>query len=123
MTSSDLPGGLPSITGDLEAIAEETFTRPDAYRQIELEALRDIAAHIFYERKKWVDKLQSQVDELRKLAEMIAIVIGKTYVERGDSFSLADDEALTLIRDLLLSHSPTIVVRNKKKRIPRRLFL
>jgi hypothetical protein len=46
---------------------------------------------------------------------MIALIIGKTYVERGDSYVLPDDEALVLIRDLLLQYHPWVVARNKNK--------
>lgn len=106
----------------LEAIGEEVFTRARS-AHADVECLQIIAFELFYGKKKAESDLKSNVRELDKLVEMIALVVGKTYVERGDSFDLADDEALTLIRDLLLKYNPCVVARNKDKRLPKHLFL
>jgi hypothetical protein len=121
MTNSDLQEGVLANSGDLEDIRDEVFTRPCS--RAELKDLQAIAFNLFHEKKREVGSLDSNSMELRELVEIIALVIGKTYVERGDSFNLADDEALTLIRDLLLRYNPSIVARNKDKRLPKHLYL
>jgi hypothetical protein len=55
--------------------------------------------------------------------ELIALIISKTYAERGDSFQLADDEALIRISDMLLEHDPHIVRRYSHKQISEKQLL
>jgi hypothetical protein len=47
--------------------------------------------------------------------ELIALIVSKTYASQGDSFQLADDEALARIYDLLLEHDPHTVRRHLLK--------
>jgi hypothetical protein len=54
-----------------------------------------------------------------KLHDRIAAVIAHTYTELGDAATLADDEGLAMIRDLLLQHDPEIINRNRFRRIRR----
>ena len=54
-----------------------------------------------------------------KLHDQIATVIAHTYIELGDASTLADDEGLAMIRDLLLRHDPEIINRNRFRRIRR----
>ncbi len=54
-----------------------------------------------------------------KLPERIAAILGKTYAVMGDEAKMADDEALTRIRDLLEELDETLIERNKKKRLSR----
>ena len=65
----------------------------------------------------WMPKDKSI--QLLRLPEKIAAVIGKTYAVRGDDATLADDEALLRIRDLLEEYDASIVERNKNKRLNR----
>lgn len=58
--------------------------------------------------------------KVTKLPDRIAAIIGKTYAEMQDAATLADDEALMMIRDLLLEIDDTLIERNKKKRLSRR---
>jgi hypothetical protein len=53
----------------------------------------------------------------RKVCNQIAAIISRTYVELGDGAPFADDEALLMIRDLLLGIEGTIISRNRFKRI------
>lgn len=60
----------------------------------------------------------------RKLYDRIAAVVSKTYAELGDAAKLADDEAVEVIRELLLNFDPNIIDRNRfrnlKNLIPRK---
>jgi hypothetical protein len=50
----------------------------------------------------------------------VAIIVGKTYAERGESAQLADDLALMLIRDLLLDLDAEIIDRHRNRKLPSR---
>lgn len=63
--------------------------------------------------------VKMQAASFMKLPERVAAIVGKTYAVMGDDFKLADDEALTRIRDLLDELDPTLIDRNKKKRLSR----
>lgn len=54
-----------------------------------------------------------------RLPDRIAAIVGKTYAVMGDGAKLADDEALTRIRDLLEELDPKLIERNKNKRLSR----
>jgi hypothetical protein len=54
---------------------------------------------------------------LRVFTNRVAAIVAKTYCERGDEATLADDLALMLIRDLLVELDPAIVECNVKKRV------
>jgi len=54
-----------------------------------------------------------------KLPDRIAAIISKTYAEMGEAFTLSDDEANMMIRDLLNELDETLIPRNKKKRLSR----
>jgi hypothetical protein len=56
---------------------------------------------------------------LNHLIERIAVVIGQTYADLGEGAMLADDQALEMIRDLLLDYQPEIIERNRGRRLPR----
>jgi len=55
---------------------------------------------------------------LYRLIERIAVVIGQTYADLGEGAMLADDQALAMIRDLLLDYQPEIIERNRGRRLP-----
>jgi hypothetical protein len=71
--------------------------------------------------KKEVNELsvKKQSLDLIRFPERVAAILGKTYAVMGDDFKLADDEALTRIRDLLEELDPTLIDRNKRKRLSR----
>jgi hypothetical protein len=50
--------------------------------------------------------------------KQVAVIIGKTYAERGDAAPLADDLALMLIRDLLLDLDADIIDRHRNHKLP-----
>lgn len=52
-----------------------------------------------------------------KLADRIATVVSQTYAEMGDRAPLADDEALVLIRNLLLDFDEQIINRNRFRKL------
>jgi hypothetical protein len=56
---------------------------------------------------------------LAKLPDRIAAIVGKTHTVQGDQAEMADDQALSMIRDLLEELDDQVVERNKKKRIAR----
>lgn len=57
--------------------------------------------------------------KIARLPDRVAAIIGKTYAARGDDAVMADDEALIRIRDLLDEIDPTLIERNKNKRLSR----
>jgi hypothetical protein len=122
MTSRDLPPSLKSECNDEETLEDEVCIRPRAYEPY-LSTLQALAFKLIYNKTEEVGSLERKLKKLNELVEIVALIISKTYVERGDSFVLADDKALELIRDLLLQHNPSVVARNKNKRIPKDLFL
>lgn len=66
-----------------------------------------------------MDKIKAQAASFLKFPERVAAIVGKTYAVKGDDFQLSDDEALTRIRDLLDELDPTLIARNKNKRLSR----
>jgi hypothetical protein len=107
---------------DLNNSLEKEFTRPASTHMVE--DLFGVACDLFSSRSRAdLKSVEIELTNLRQVLEMIAIIISKTYVECGDSFHLADDEALMLIRDRLVQYSPSIIARNKSKRMPKQLFL
>lgn len=69
---------------------------------------------------EWIEARPKKSQKRRRLRaatvyDRIAVIIGKTYVERGDNARLPDDVALMLIRDLLVKIDGTIMVRNKSR--------
>lgn len=67
-----------------------------------------------------LDKKRSSDDQRRKFCNRVAAIISHTYVELGDGANFADDEALLMIRDLLLQLDDTIIKRNSIIRITRK---
>src|SRR4051812_10835227 len=59
-----------------------------------------------------LDKKSNSDDQRRKFCNRVAAIISRTYVELGDGADFADDEALLMIRDLLLNLDATIIKRN-----------
>src|SRR5436309_1185312 len=57
---------------------------------------------------------------LARLCGHIAVVVGMTYAECGDGAKLKDDEALMLIRELLLEVDESVIERSKDRKLPRR---
>ena len=49
------------------------------------------------------------------ILERMAAIIGLTYAELGDGAPLTDDEALDMIRDLLLDYDNQIITRNYER--------
>jgi coproporphyrinogen III oxidase-like Fe-S oxidoreductase len=58
--------------------------------------------------------------EHKELLNKIATIISHTYIEAGDGAEFADDEALLMIRDLLLTFDSTIISRNRFNRVTSR---
>jgi hypothetical protein len=84
-----------------------------------MEVLREICRRRNQRRGGMKEMPEEQAVRLRKLPERIASIIGKTYAEQGDACKLADDEAVGMIRDLLLELDPEIIERNKNKKLAR----
>ena len=122
MTSSDLSLSATGEHDDPEALEERVFIRSHS-QEANLRSLQALAFRLMYGKSEKVSDLEWEFDKRKELVEMIALIIGKTYVERGDSYVLPDDEALVMIRDLLLQYHPWVVDRNKNKQIPKDLFM
>jgi hypothetical protein len=101
---------------ELEASLEEKeYTRPPS--MLNVDCLFEIAQDLFERRGQRIVK-NPDIEVLKQIVDKIAAVISRTYVEKGDYSQLADDEALMLIRDILLQNNPKIINRNKKRRLP-----
>ena len=61
--------------------------------------------------------IEDRTKLILKFPDRVAAIVGKTFAVRGDDSKLADDVALAMIRDLLESIDPTIIERNKNKRL------
>lgn len=99
------------------SIEEEAYTRP--LNLPDAEFLHALAQNLFERKDQQRGRFSPEAEALRKTIDDVAAVISRTYAERGDYSSLSDDEALILIREVLLRYNPTIINRNKKKRLPR----
>lgn len=60
---------------------------------------------------------EEKATKMLKLPDRIAAILGKTFVVRGDDFTLEDDVALMRIRDLIDEIDPKAIQRNKNKRL------
>lgn len=70
--------------------------------------------------RKGVNELpEEEAIKVLRLPERVAAIVGKTFAEMGDGAELADDEALGMVRDLLIDIDPNLIERNKKKRLAR----
>ncbi len=81
---------------------------------------RELARRRFLKGRGLLMSAEEYAVKASKLPDRIAAIIGKTYAEMGDAAQLADDEALMMIRDVLLELDPTLIERNKNKRLARR---
>jgi len=57
---------------------------------------------------------------LAKFPDRVSAIVGKTFAECGDDHTITDDDALSLIRDLILDLDPSLIERNKRKKLVRR---
>jgi len=57
--------------------------------------------------------------KLAKLPDRIAAIVGKTFTVQGDEASMADDQALSMIRDLVEELDDQVIERNKNKKLNR----
>ena len=92
-----------------------------AFRARVMKTLRRIAYKRFSKGRGVKGRMpEEHAVRLSRLPERIAAIVGKTYVVQGDAGQLADDEALGRIRDLLIELDPTLIERNKNKRLARK---
>jgi hypothetical protein len=57
-----------------------------------------------------------------KLCDYMAAVIAQTYLERGEDATLSDDEALSILRELLCAFDETLILRNASRRTVTKLL-
>ena len=89
---------------------------------LQIEILRAVAQQILLRRGVPVNLSSKRTDAwLDGLLGRIAVVVGMSYAECGDAAKITDDEALMLIRELLLEADEAVIERHKGKRLPRRL--
>lgn len=62
---------------------------------------------------------QEYATKLAKGYDRIAAIIGKTVAVKGDAFELDDAVALVMVMDILNEIDPTLVERNKDKKLSR----
>jgi hypothetical protein len=98
------------------SLEEKEHTRQHKYNP-DIECLQGLAQQLF-ERKDKQSDWYSKSEALRRTVNEVAAIVSRTYAERGDYARLSDDDALILIREVLLRYNPTIIKRNKKKRLP-----
>lgn len=91
-----------------------------AQRELILEVLRTLLdeRHVKQRIKLVLTPQQTTALEGR-LYDRIAAVVGQTYAELGEAAQLADDEAVEMIRDLLLNFDPEVIDRNRFRRLRR----
>lgn len=64
--------------------------------------------------------IKKQTKDYILFPERVATIVGKTYSVRGDDFIYSDDVANLMIKDLLDELDPTLIERNKNKRLSRK---
>lgn len=109
---------------DFNGSVENVFMRPHSW-QHNLDELNEVAYRLLKRNSEYkvdLNRLETEPPKLHQIIEQIALIISKTYAERGDCFQLADDTALMMIRDLLIEHNPCIIARNRKNKLPKHLF-
>lgn len=87
--------------------------------EIKLEILRAVAEQVFRRRKMAI----VQTLKATQVLELIAFTISQTYIECGDDYQLADDQALTTINELLIQHDPNIIRCCKSKGLSHKQLL
>lgn len=116
------PPPMLGLSGNLTMMAAEKILSSDAqefkvYRELILELLRSILDNQMINKRLKVVLTPEQTTLLEgKLYDQIASVISRTYVEVGDTAKLPDDEALMIIREMLLEFDPNIIDRNRFRR-------
>ena len=109
---------------DFNSSLDNVFMRPHSCEH-NPDELHEIAYRLLKrnsEYKSALNRVETEPPELHRVIEQIALIISKTYVERGDSFQLTDDIALMIIRDLLIKYNPFIIVRNRNNKLPKHLL-
>ncbi|HEU0144124.1 MAG TPA: hypothetical protein VFQ47_05005 [Nitrososphaera sp.] len=116
MTNND------TMPAEPKTLTEYEFTKSSNTVK-NLETLRAIAYMVINRNHPWFDKLnrqhwelKSELWTLKELLESVAVIMSKTYSERGDAYQLTDDRALMQIRDLLLQYNPKIVSSSKERK-------
>lgn len=105
-----------AVMPPLKATAIRQFTRP-AMAGYSGDDLWRVIQHI-QARKAFAHEPPESV--LVVFFQHVAVIVGKTYAERGESAQLADDLALMLIRDLLLDLDAEILDRHRNQKLPPR---
>jgi cell division protein ZapA (FtsZ GTPase activity inhibitor) len=100
---------------------EDVFTRTASAR-LTPEDLQQAAYRVINRHKEVYETNHTDDAKEREVINNIAIVLSKTYAELGDKFQLSDDQALIIIKDLLLDYNLAIIARNKNKRINKALI-
>jgi len=59
------------------------------------------------------EETKKEIRQWQQVLGRIAAIVSKTYAERGDDYKIADDEALMMIRDVLLEYNPYIISQTK----------
>ena len=57
--------------------------------------------------------MRRSVESGDELLDYVAAVVSQTYVAMGDDAPIADDQALSMIRDRIEEFSPHIIDRNR----------
>lgn len=98
------------------------FCRSSRFRsQRRFWAITELLEQIYKKKGVMILKgaVKNQAENYLKFPERVAAIVGKTFAVEGDDFKLEDDVALTRIRDLLNELDPTLIPRNRKKKLSR----
>lgn len=95
-----------------DADTEQVYHKTNAPLR-NLDKLHAIASVLFIRS----EESKKEIWKGRQVLDRIAAIVGKTYAERGDAYKLADDEALMMIRDVLLDHDPYLINQTKAYRV------
>jgi hypothetical protein len=107
-----------AILREAERIVDSDAPALLAYREFILEVLRVLLVQQSVKRRIKLILTPEQTTAFEgKLYDQIAAVISKTYAEVGEVAELADDEAISLIRELLLDHDPAVIDRNRFRKV------
>jgi Mg-chelatase subunit ChlI len=104
--------------GEPDDMRQFTKSRPQIFH---IEVLKAVAQQMLIKQGVQIE-LDSRRSEvwLTKVYRDIACIVGKTYVELGDEAQLADDEALLLIREILVHINERLFEGSKNRKLPRR---
>jgi hypothetical protein len=109
---------LPLVYEQMRLRAYPEFKRRRVELQVTEQQLEAFLKEVVQadERSRLEEEKQRLREEMPPvILDRMAAVVGLTYAELGDGAPLTDDEALDIIRDLLLDYDDQIITRNYER--------